>query len=214
MLRYFKNIRYKTSDHFVGIIFDNLWLMKKQNYLAAIILIFILGSTTVSNAQMKNNVTPFRQGSVTVNLGVGVSNDYNSFRNSNSAFGTKAALEFGIWKAGPGVISLGAELGGSFSNGGYYNDFRSRTIVVAGRSAWHYGWKVSGLDTYGGISAGAGFRHYDYNKGPDYINNDDVIPVFGGFIGATYFFAPSFGVNIEAGYDITSLQAGVIFKLR
>ena len=199
----------------VGIIFVNPYFMKRQNYIAAILLFFVLGTTVVSNAQKNGNITPFKQGNVTVNLGVGIGNDYkNDLSNSNSAFGTKAALEIGIWKAGPGVVSLGAELGGSFSHGGYYNDFRSRTIVIAGRSAWHYGWKVPGLDTYGGLSAGAGFHHYDYNKGQGNINNDDVIPVFGGFVGASYFITPSVGINVEAGYDINTLQAGIVFKLR
>ena len=127
--------------------------------------------------------------------------------------GTKAALEFGIWQAGPGVVSLGFETGGTFSSGGRYDDFKSRTIVIAGRSAWHYGWKVTGLDTYAGVSAGAGFHHYSY-KNTNNVDYDDVIPVFGGFIGASYFLSPKFGVNVEAGYDITQLQAGIIFKLR
>ncbi|MEP7163686.1 MAG: hypothetical protein ABI741_03275 [Ferruginibacter sp.] len=196
--------------------------MKKQNYIAAIILFFALGTTLVSTAQKRNLVTPFRKGSVTVNLGVGMGVDYKGdykYYNSGNGFGTKAALEVGVWQAGPGVVSLGAEVGGTFSNGTNkkYNDFRSRTVIVAGRSAWHYGWKVSGLDTYAGVSAGAGFHHYDYyddHNVPNYYKNDEVIPVFGGFVGASYFFTPGFGVNVEAGYDITNIQAGVIFKLR
>ena len=176
-------------------------------------MVLSLGAGISSKAQKGSLVTPFRQGSVTANLGVGIGNNY---RDARDAFGTKAALEFGIWKAGPGVISLGAEIGATFSSKSNYidrNDFRSRAVIVAGRSAWHYGWQVKGLDTYGGVSAGAAFRHYDYNKGTHYEDND-VIPVFGGFVGASYFFTPGFGVNVEAGYDITSLQAGVIFKLR
>jgi len=194
--------------------------MKRQNYIAAILFFITVGTSAVSNAQKNSLVTPFRKGSVTVNLGAGIGNDYKGdykYYNSGSGLGTKAAFEFGIWQAGPGVISLGAEVGGTFSKNGtgvYYNDFRSRTVVIAGRSAWHYGWKVSRLDTYAGVSAGAGFHHYDYNKGNNYYTNDDVIPVFGGFVGASYFFSPAFGVNVEAGYDITNLQAGVIFKLR
>lgn len=190
--------------------------MKRQNYFAAIILFSIMGISTISNAQKSNVVSAFRKGTVTVNLGVGAGNDYKGdykYYNSGNGFGTKVALEFGIWQAGPGVVSLGIETGGTFSNGGRYDDFRSRTVIVAGRSAWHYGWKVSHLDTYAGVSAGAGFHHYDYNNG-NKVNYDDVFPVFGGFVGASYFFTPSFGVNVEAGYDITALQAGVIFKLR
>lgn len=194
--------------------------MKKQNYTAAFVLLFSMSFSQFSMAQKNSPVTPFKKGSVTVNLGVGIGNDYKGdykYYNSGSGFGTKAALEFGIWQAGPGVISMGAEVGGTFSNSsnnGNYKDFRSRTVVIAGRSAWHYGWKVSGLDTYAGVSAGAGFHHYDYNRGSQYYKNDDVIPAFGGFVGASYFFTPNFGVNVEAGYDITNIQAGIIFKLR
>jgi len=183
--------------------------MKRKKLLPAILLFTILGTASFSYAQE----TPFRKGSVTANLGVGVGTNYNDSRN---AFGTKGTLEFGIWPAGPGVVSLGIEAGATFSskNDSYlYNDYRSHTIVVAGRSAWHYGWKVNRLDTYAGVAAGVGFRHYDYNNGKHYENND-AVPVFGGFVGASYFFTPAFGVNVEAGYDVTSLQAGVVFKLR
>ncbi|CAN5822486.1 hypothetical protein BH11BAC4_BH11BAC4_26150 [soil metagenome] len=188
--------------------------MKRKILLPAILFTVMLGTSFVTNAQSRSElVTPFRKGSVTANLGVGFGTNYH---NSQNAFGTKAALEFGAFKAGPGVISLGAEVGATFSNknGNFnYNDYRSRSIIVAGRSAWHYGWKVSRLDTYAGVSAGAAFRHYDYNYGV-HRNIDDVVPVFGGFIGASYFFTPGFGVNVEAGQDITNLQAGVVFKLR
>ncbi len=156
--------------------------------------------------------SPVRVGSTILNLGIGVGADYNGdyYR---SAFGTKIAAEWGLWQAGPGVITLGPELGGSFSRSGYYDDYRTRTIVAAIRSAWHYGWKVRGLDTYGGISAGVGFHHWQYKNNQDYSNNK-VLAVPGIFIGASYFVTPTFGFNAEAGYDITNFQVGIVFKLR
>jgi hypothetical protein len=158
-------------------------------------------------------ITPVHVGTVTLNLGVGVGSEYKGDY-YNSAFGTKAAVEWGLWHAGPGTITLGVEAGGSFSHGGYYYDnFRSRTIVIAGRSAWHYGWKVRGLDTYGGLSAGLGFHHYDYYNDKKYDYNE-VIPVIGAFVGASYFVSPTFGFNAEAGYDITNFQIGIIFKIK
>lgn len=187
--------------------------MKRKNIKPALFLVVALAANFISNAQKRTNDNIFDKGSVTANLAVGVGNNYND---SRSAFGTKAALEFGIWQAGPGVVSLGAEVGGTFSSKSNFderNDFRSRTIIVAARSAWHNGWGVENLDTYAGVSAGVGFRHYDYNRN-SHFEDDDVIPVFGVFAGASYFFTRGFGVNIEAGHDITSLQAGVIFKLR
>ena len=191
--------------------------MKRKNTIPAILSVLIMGVSANAHAQSgKELVTPFRKGTLTANLGVGFGTNYKGDYKGSSAFGSKAALEYGIWKAGPGIVSLGIEGGTSFSNESNdikKNDFRGSTIIVAMRSAWHYGWKVPRLDTYAGISTGAGFYHYDYNAGSHFSNND-VSPVFGAFAGASYFFTPSFGVNIEAGYDISSLQAGVVFKLR
>ena len=169
------------------------------------------------NAQSRKKTSigqtaPVRVGSVTLNLGLGVGAEYKDdyYR---SPFGMKAAVEWGLWHAGPGTITLGAETGASFSNGGYYDNYRSSTAVIAMRSAWHYGWKVRGLDTYGGFSAGLGFHHYGYRHDDDFSHNE-VIPVVGAFVGASYFVAPRFGFNAEAGYDITNFQVGIIFKLK
>ena len=184
--------------------------MKTKNIITAVLLGSALSFTSVSNAQ--GPVEPMQKGSVTFSAGVGLGNEYNN-NYYNSAIGTKAVLEVGVWKAGPGVITLGGEVGGTFSNGGgKYNDYKAHTFVVAGRSAWHHGWKVKGLDTYAGVSAGAGFNQFRYNDGGA-IKQNEVVPVFGGFVGASYFVTPKFGFNVEAGYDITQLQAGIVFKL-
>ena len=178
-------------------------------------MVLFLGMNTFSYAQShapRGPVTPVRVGSVTLNMGIGIGSEYKG-NYYNSALGTKAAVEWGLWQAGPGVITLGIEFGGSFSNGGYFDDFKSRTLIVAGRSAWHYGWRVTGLDTYGGLSTGIGFHHYKYRNNNSF-DGREVIPVFGAFVGASYFISPRFGFNVEAGYDITRLQGGIIFKLR
>ena len=159
-------------------------------------------------------VTPMQIGSIFLNLGVGVGADYKG-ESYGTAFGFKASAEYGLWQAGPGVITLGPEIGGSFSsntNNGYSSN--SNTFVTAGRAAWHYGWEVPGLDTYGGFSAGIGFHHYTYNN----LNNDNstntVIPAFGAFAGASYFITPSFGFNAEFGFDITNFQVGIVLKVQ
>jgi hypothetical protein len=187
--------------------------MKKLTFLVFTLATLSTVTTQQLYAQSKGPVTPFRVGSTTLNLGIGVGSEYKG-NYYNSPFGMKAAVEWGIWHAGPGAISLGVEAGASFSNGGYrYDNYRSHTAVIAMRSAWHYGWKVRGLDTYAGIAPGIGFHHYDYlnNNKVDY---NQAIPVLGAFIGASYFVAPRFGFNAEAGYDITNFQVGVIFKLK
>ncbi len=179
------------------------------------IVVFLSAVSIQSNAQskgMQGSVSPVRVGSAILNMGIGVGAEYRGDY-YGTPFGTKIAAEWGLWHAGPGVITLGGEAGASFSNGGYYDNYRARTIVIAVRSAWHYGWKVRGLDTYGGFSAGMGFHHYDYNHNTD-VSYNSVIPVAGAFVGASYFVSPKFGFNAEAGYDITQLQIGLVFKLK
>jgi hypothetical protein len=189
--------------------------MKKQTIISAILFGLGFGSSAISTAQSDRGTDiPFEKGSVTFSAGVGVGNEYNS-NYYNSAFGTKAVVEAGLWQAGPGVISLGAQVGGTFSNGGTLDNYKARTFIVAGRSAWHHGWNVRGLDTYAGLSAGAGFNQFSYNQNNEgRIKQDEVIPVFGAFVGASYYITPSFGINVEAGHDITQVQAGIILKIK
>lgn len=186
--------------------------MKKQNIIPAILIGLCISFTSQTQAQNRGPVSPVNKGSVTFNGGVGIGTEYNSDY-YNSAFGTKAAIEAALWQAGPGVITLGGEVGASFSNGGYYDNYRTNTVIIAGRSAWHHGWNVKGLDTYAGLSTGVGFHNYRYDKNGK-VNQNEVIPVFGGFVGASYFVTPSFGFNVEAGYDITRIQGGIIIKLK
>jgi hypothetical protein len=194
----------------------NQSLMKKTTVTVILFLCLLLAGTQHSTAQTKSsNYSPMQVGSVLVNLGVGVGANY---RNSyGTGFGFKAAAEFGLWEAGPGVITLGPEIGGSFTTGynGYnsYDNYKSNTFVMAGRAAWHYGWGVPKLDTYGGFSAGIGFNHYSYNDGNDY-SHSDAFPFFGVFAGGSYFMTPTFGFNAEFGYDITNFQVGVVFKIQ
>ena len=184
--------------------------MKKIKIASCILLLLGTAITSHVNAQSRRGsgpVTPMKVGSVTFNLGVGAGGEYKGDY-YKTPFGTKAALEFGLWQAGPGVITLGGQVGASFSGG----DKKANTVVVAARSAWHYGWLVPGLDTYGGFSTGLGFHHHHH------INSNgkqsEVIPVVGAFVGASYFVTPKFGFNAEAGHDITRMQVGVIFKLK
>ncbi len=171
-----------------------------------------------ASAQKSDN--SFEVGSVTLNVGVGLGrNSYGSYGLYGSgyygygtAFGTKLAIERGMWQLGPGVLSLGIEAGASFSSA-HYNGYKSSIIIVAARSAYHFGWNVDKLDTYAGVSLGPGFRSYDYYNNADYTKHDIVVSP-GAFVGASYYFSPNIGVNVEAGYDITVIQGGLVFKLR
>lgn len=188
--------------------------MKKNIIIKTILAAVVLTGSLSSYAQKRGSENAVvNKGNVIANIGAGVGNDYYDSRN---AFGTKAAIEYGLGNAGPGVITIGLETGSSFSNTSdvsLRNDFRARTFVVALRSAWHSSWNVKNLDTYGGIAGGVGFRHYEFNSG-NHISESDLIPAFGVFIGASYFFSSNVGFNVEVGRDITLAQVGLVFKLR
>ena len=189
--------------------------MKKLHFIPGILAIIALTITSNGAHAQKNNST-FEVGSTTVNIGVGLGRSgygYNGYNGVGlgygTGFGTKVAIERGMWQLGPGVLSLGLEIGGSFSKSGGY---KSNIIIAAARSAYHFGWNVPNLDTYAGLSLGPGFRSYDYYTSTKNTKHDVVIAP-GVFVGASYYFSDNIGVNVEAGYDITQIQGGIIFKL-
>ena len=87
--------------------------MKKKNLISAILASLIISLITINNVQAKAPVAPVQKGTVTFSAGVGIGNEYKS-NYYNSALGTKAVIEVGLWKAGPGVITLGGEVGSIF----------------------------------------------------------------------------------------------------
>jgi hypothetical protein len=191
--------------------------MKKLNLvLAAATTIALMVCGNGAQAQQSANI--MEEGTITVNIGVGLGRSgygYNGYNGVGlgygAGFGTKVAIERGMWQLGPGVLTLGLEAGGSFSKSGGY---KSNIIIVAARSAYHFGWNVPNLDTYGGVSLGPGFRSSDYYyNSTSTKTNHDVVVAPGVFVGASYYFSPNIGVNVEAGYDITQVQGGLVFKL-
>jgi hypothetical protein len=191
----------------------NFKKMKKLSVFVLALISFSISEHAFSQSKHGSGnsglTNPMKEGTTFVNVGVGVGAGYKN-PTYGTPWGFKVSAEYGVWQAGPGIITLGPEIGGTFS-GNHKNDnsYISSTFVVAGRAAWHYGWDVPGLDTYGGFSAGIGFNHYT-NTNVDY---NSPIPYFGAFAGASYFVTPTFGFNSEFGYDITNFQVGVVFKL-
>ncbi len=197
--------------------------MKKLNLvLAAAVTTALMVCSTGVQAQ-KTNESSFEEGTITVNIGAGLGRSaygysgglYSSgYYGYGTGLGVKTAVERGMWELGPGVLSLGAEVGGSFSTASKYSGLKSNILIVAVRSAYHFGWNVPNLDTYGGVSLGPGFRRNDYySSGTTTATDHSVIVAPGVFVGGTYYFSPNIGVNVEAGYDITQVQGGIIFKL-
>ena len=133
--------------------------------------------------------------------------------------GFKIFFENGTWQFGPGVLSMGGEVGFSFfSYHWYIGKFRYReswfNYMFGARSAYHYGWNVKGLDTYAGIPLGIGFSSHTFDNYVGYRGYSGIYPYLGLFIGSSYFFNQHIGINGEFGFNVTYANLGVIFKLK
>ena len=186
------------------------------------LLAFFSGCMTAASAQLPGThppISPITVGSISVNGGIGPGEPYLG-GDYNRPFGIKASVNWGVAEAGPGVITVGASVGGSFANGIYISravpqtttSMSSNSIVFSARAAWHYGWQVPGLDLYGGLSLGEGFHRYHIGQPVNWNSNTTHLWP-GIFAGASYFFTPRFGINAEAGADITNFQFGVVAKI-
>lgn len=170
----------------------------------------------------KGPMDPMSKDSWTINFGIGPGIQYYSGYASGFGPGFQAAFEKGMWQLGPGVLTLGAEMGFSYfsySYGAGRNTFKYNwfSIITAARCAYHYGWQVKGLDTYGGIASGIRFLIFNatYDNLDVYGYNPAMVNFFPGFfVGGSYFFNPTLGVNAEFGYNTTYAQVGLIFKVK
>jgi len=174
----------------------------------------LCGAFTQADAQPRphGSFAPIQVGSISVNAGAGFGVPYNG--SIGVPFGVKAAVNWGVVKLGPGVVTLGLASGGSFSHGTWQTapETTSR-IFFLGRGAWHYGWDVRGLDMYAGLSSGFGADRFHYGDPVD--NTTRSVHLLAGiFGGASYFLTPGFGLNAEAGDDITILQLGIVAKFQ
>ena len=205
--------------------------MKMRILFGACFVLFFLSGMQVS-AQKSGPRDPMNEGSWLVNFGIGPGIHYYSGYSTGFGPGFQASVERGMWQLGPGVLTLGGEIGISYFSytysgynyqGNFYDEDAYRyqwlSFVTAARSSYHYGWKVKGLDTYGGLSTGMRFlafstKYYgNYSDLDNTYNPGSVSFFFGTFVGASYFFNDLLGINGELGYNINYAQIGLVFKL-
>jgi hypothetical protein len=138
-----------------------------------------------------------------------------------SGFGPAILVHYdhNIWQAGPGTVSLGGQIGTSFFTHHYVHQevnykYSWTNLGIVFRAAYHYGWKVPGLDTYAGFGAGTYYSMYndggysDSGKGSSQIG---FLPT--AFFGGSYFFNDVVGVNAELGYNFAYASIGLNFRL-
>lgn len=93
--------------------------------------------------------------------------------------------------------------------------FRSSCVAVAAKGYLHYDFSdLEELDIYAAISLGWKIASTQWIGQPD---PDYIYPDYGGFlydvsIGARYWFTDFMAANLEAGYGLSWLKAGINFR--
>ena len=187
-----------------------------KNNIAIILLLALVTGFSLQSAFGQAPLDPAGKGNGILGFSFGPGIPYYG----GSGFGPAILVHYdhSIWRAGPGSISLGGQIGTSFFSHPYYHQnyqYRERwtNIGIIFRAAYHYGWKVPGLDTYAGLGAGPVFSMYkfdtyDYGKNPSCVGFTPTA-----FVGASYFFSRVVGVNAEMGYNFAFISLGLNFRI-
>lgn len=200
--------------------------LKKILVSAFILCLFLPGLPSFAGG--KGLMDPMMKGTWFINFGFGPGTNWQGAYGTGFLPAIQVAVEVGMWEVGPGVITLGGEIGGTFySFKGADSRYGINTtytysyteLVIAARGAYHYGWNIQGFDTYGGFAAGPRFTIFSYQIPESYtgpvIGKPSTVGYGGGaFVGASYFFNEILGINAELGFNITYAQIGMVFKIR
>lgn len=118
-------------------------------------------------------------------------------------------------------ISVGGNIsywqnGERWGYSGYRVDYTYNYLAVVARGNWHWGFNISWLDLYSGLSIGyrAFWKDYDLPSGL----NEDLLPTrnYGGMdwglqIGAHFYFTEKIGLALELGFPMSRL--GIAIKI-
>lgn len=188
--------------------------MRKHLIVIAISLL-AAGLSVPAGAQTEaTTIAPMTKGNIFISAGFGPATNWSGNYRGFSP-GLMTAVDVGFLEVGPGILTVGGEFGLDYNSFKHYKQVseyteRNMSITLAARSTYHYGWDIEGLDTYGGIAMGPRIPVFH-----DGFEDSPVTGLGGGFFaGASYFFTPELGVNAEVGYNITYLQAGMVYILK
>jgi hypothetical protein len=189
---------------------------KMKKLIAAVLITICITGFSVPAFSENGPVDPAGKGSGILGFGFGPGIPFYG----GSGFGPAMIVHYdhSIWQAGPGTISLGGQIGTSF----FWHDYTHHdnhykyswtNLGFVFRGAYHYGWKVPGLDTYAGFGAGTLFSMYNddgYDSGRK-SSNVSYLPT--AFLGVSYFFNDRVGLNSEFGYNFAYITIGLNFKI-
>lgn len=187
----------------------------KKIFLPAVLIIF-----TVSSLHAQS----FKKGTNVLSGLIGIGSSLGYFGSQSP--GLSVNFERGAWQAGSsGVISIGGYAGRkSFSYDGAYglDDTYSQKwsyTIIGVRSAYHYtGFKNEKLDVYGGLMLSYNILSYSVKYSDENVGNITGSGSYGsaagltGYLGGRYYFNPKVAANVELGYGVSYLNAGVSLK--
>lgn len=200
--------------------------MKKVSLLfVALMLAFTVAQ---SQEKAKSSGDVFGKKSSAINLGIGFGNTIYGGSGYSMGFPTiSLSYEYGIVEVPmgsslKGVVSVGGIFGygGSkydYSYFGYGYDVKTNYFLVAVRGNYHFIFHPK-LDTYAGILLGYyfGSSKVTYSAGyPSYYDNysgSDGGFHGGAYVGARWFFTPSFAAFSELGWSISIFTIGATYK--
>lgn len=188
-------------------------MKNRRVLLLSLALLFILSVPAFSSGGPGD---PGRKGSGELRLGFGPGIPYYGSNGFGPAF--LANYDHNIWQVGPGTISLGGQIATSFFWQNYTHQgesYRHRWshVGVIFRSAYHYDWRVPGLDTYAGFGAGMLFSTFDNNGNESDKESFNLSFLPTAFVGISYFFNELIGINAECGYNFSYASIGISFRI-
>jgi hypothetical protein len=187
-----------------------------KNQLTILLFLVLMTGSSIQTFSGNGPVDPAGPGSGILGFSFGPGIPYYGGNGFGPAF--LVHYDHSIWQAGPGTISLGGQIGSSFFWHNYTHKevnykYTWTNLGFVFRGAYHYGWKVPGLDTYAGFGAGTLFSMYNddgYDSGKNH-SHVEFLPT--AFFGGTFFFNPAVGVNTEFGYNFAYISIGLNFRL-
>lgn len=181
-------------------------------------LLLLLLVVVFSLTQLKAQA--FKNGDMVGNLGVGFGwYGYGYGATSLPAF--SLSLEKGIKDLeNIGPLSIGGIVGFKHASYAWRSsyDWSWNDIIIAARGAIHYDlFKVSKLDTYGGIALGVrlqSYSYYTYNNNLQYVkeHTNYTHGLFAFYLGGRYYFSEKLAGFGEVGYGLGYLTLGLSYK--
>ena len=180
-----------------------------------IFLIILFSASAFAQQTTKHTVS---KGKNLLNIGVGVGNNFfpTEFR-TYSPLNPVISYERSISE----VISLGVQSSSAVSSSDYLiggdaiATISTGALYIGGRGSYHFNEALTlnsdKYDVY--VGASVGYVLLRQNKDAKTYDTLKNTVGYGAFAGAKYYFAPSFGVYAEAGYQtLSSLTFGFTFK--